>query len=229
MSDSSDSFVFGQNASFVENLYDEYLKNQDSVDTSWKKLFLSLNKDNDILHNEDADIKTIPKISQDQKRNISYNTRIKNCSIIKNTELSVKAATLINAFRLYGHKDSCLNPLSLNNINPSIELDYKNHGIKESELDQEVYVNGAFSKTQMSLRNLYECLLKTYSSRFAVEFTQIDNFQEREWLRTKIEDNVGVINHTNNKKLKIINSIIQIEMFEEYLNAKFPTAKRFSI
>ena len=229
MSDSSDSFVFGQNASFVENLYDKYLKNQDSVDTSWKKLFSSLNKDNDILHNENVDIKRIHETSQDQKRNISYNTRIKNCSIIKNTELSVKAATLINAFRLYGHKDSCLNPLSLNNINPSIELDYKNHGIKESELDQEVYVNGAFSKTQMSLRNLYECLLKTYSSRFAVEFTQIDSFQEREWLRTKIEDDVGLINYTNNKKLKIINSIIQIEMFEEYLNTKFPTAKRFSI
>lgn len=229
MSDSSDFFVFGQNAFFVEKLYNEYLRDQNSVDESWKTFFSSFTKDHDILYmNDDTNIKIASKVSEDKSERMFHSTKIQNVPT-KNTELSVKAAILINAFRLYGHKDSRLNPLFINNGPPSIELDYKSYGIKESELDQEVYVNGIFSSSTMRLKDLYQCLLKTYSSRFALEFAQIDSPQEREWLRTKIENDTGVINYANDKKLKIIDSIIQTEMFEEYLNTKFPTAKRFSI
>ena len=81
----------------------------------------------------------------------------------------------------------------------------------------------------MLLKTLYQNLVNTYSARFAIELTHMDNLQEKEWLRTEIENGVGVINFDKNKQAEILDSLVKVGMFEEYLHTKFPGAKRFSI
>ena len=47
MNNNSNSSFFSQNTLFIEELYNEYLKNSDSVDESWKEYFSELEENND--------------------------------------------------------------------------------------------------------------------------------------------------------------------------------------
>ncbi len=220
----SDEFSFcSQNASFIEELYNEYLKNQDSVDESWKKFFVELKED----ANDFKEFFAGPSWNKRKNKIVGYQEKV--APDVKTNDLSMKAGKLIDAFKLYGHKLVKLDPLNINNGDFPAELDYKTYGIKGDEMGQKVYVGGAFRKNEMRVEDLYQHLFSTYSSRFASEFTQIDNPQEKEWLRTKIENDVGIINFTKAKKYTIIDTLMKVEMFEEYLHTKFPGAKRFSI
>ena len=226
-----DSSFLSQNALFIEELYNEYLKNPNSVDESWRKYF-SESEEN---KNDFKDFFSGPSWRKRCNKIIGYQEEVnidvkkEKDSPSKISDVSLKIAKLIDAFRSYGHMAVKLDPLGLTNKNLPKELDYRNYGIKEEELEQQVYVDGAFGQQEMLLKTLYQNLVNTYSGRFAIEFIQIDNYEEREWLRTTIESDAGVIVFDKMKKKKILNSLIEVEMFEEYLHTKFPGAKRFSI
>ena len=230
MSDNSD--FFSQNAIFIEELYNKYLKEPDSVDDIWKKYFAGLKENVDDFNNYFSG----PSWKKRGNKIVGYQDKVKKDVKNSKTEsnnqfndLTVKAIQLIDAFRIYGHIAVKLDPLNLNNSVFPKELDYKNYGIKDEDLEQKIYLNGIFGQNEMQFKELYQHLLNTYSGRFAVEFSHIDNLQEREWLRTKIESDAGVINLSKDKKFKILDSIAKVEMFQEYLHTKFPSAKRFSI
>jgi len=232
MNNNSNSSFFSQNALFIEELYNEYLKNPDSVDESWRKYFSELEESNEDFKN----LFSGPSWKQKRNKIIGYQDKVKKdvksgkvSSSKQLTDLSVKVVKLIDAFRVYGHIAVKLDPLNLNNADFPKELDYKSYGIKEEDLEQTIYVDGIFGQNEIQFKELYQRLLNTYSGRFAVEFSHIEDSQEREWLRIKIENDIGVINFSNDKKFKILDSIAKVEMFQEFLHTKFPGAKRFSI
>lgn len=231
MNNNSNSSFFSQNALFIEELYNEYLKNPYSVDESWKEYFSELEENND-------DFKSFfsgPSWKKKGNKIIGYQDKASNnvkkekASPNNVNDLSLKIGKLIEVFRSYGHTAVKLDPLNLSDKSFPKELDYKNYGIKEEELEQQVYVGGAFGQNEMPLKKLYQNLINTYSGRFATEFVHMEDLQEREWLRTEIENDAGIVNLGKEKEFEILDSLVKIGMFEEYLHTKFPGAKRFSI
>ncbi|MFQ3306964.1 MAG: 2-oxoglutarate dehydrogenase E1 component [Candidatus Midichloriaceae bacterium] len=225
----SELFLFSQNATFLEELYEKYLENPQSVDDSWKEFFSDI-EDGNTSHSGPSWLKKKNKIIGDfSDEKIATNEKPKSAQSSENNLLSLKIVKLIDAFRLYGHMAVKLDPLNLDPQPFPKELDYKSYGITDSDMDKVVYVGGAFSHNEMTFRNLNKYLINTYSSRFAVEFFHMENLEEREWLRVKLENDAGVIDFNNDKKSDILLSLMKVEMFEEYLHIKFPGAKRFSI
>jgi len=231
MNNPYDSSFLSQNALFIEELYNEYLKNPNSVDESWRKYFSESEENNDDF----KDFFSGPSWRKRGNKIIGYQDKVdidvkkEKDTPSKISNISLKIAKLIDAFISYGHMAVKLDPLGLTNKNLPKELDYRNYGIKEEELEQQVYVDGAFGQQEMLLKTLYQNLVNTYSARFAIELAHMDNLQEKEWLRTEIENSVGVINFDKNKQAEILDSLVKVGMFEEYLHTKFPGAKRFSI
>ena len=231
-----DPLLSAQNAIFIEELYNKYIKNPESVDEAWRQYFAQIGENN----KDFAEYFSGPSWVKRQDKIVDYKEKgegsleakkgvPKASPAASDSHLSMKVAKLIDAFRAYGHTAVKLDPLQMQEVPLPKELDYKTYGILDEELDQIVYVGGVYGHDAIKLREIYSNLFSTYSGRFGVEFIQIDNYEEREWLRAKIESDVGVVVFDKEKKKKILSSLIEVEMFEEYLHTKFPGAKRFSI
>jgi 2-oxoglutarate dehydrogenase E1 component len=233
MTESSDTFLFAQNATFLEELYNKYLENHELVGDDWRDYFSQIKedtKDFQCFFSGPSWIKRKDKIigcndgvkKLDKKQKTSYLSSNQNA-------MSLHVSELIHAFRVYGHRGAKLDPLGLQSSILPKELDYKNYEITENELQQTRYVNGIFGHENMVLSELYQQLMDSYSGNFGIEFFHMESLEEREWLRSKIESKHYDHNLGKAKKTKILLNLMKVEMFEKYLNTKFPGAKRFSI
>ena len=67
---------------------------------------------------------------------------------------------------------------------------------------------------------------KVYTGSIGVEFEQIENVEGKNWLYNKLESEVTF---SSEDKKTILNDLVEVEGFEQYLHTKFPGAKRFSV
>ncbi|NBP58912.1 hypothetical protein EBU71_20675, partial [bacterium] len=97
------SFLFGSNSVFIEELYQKYLKDPNSVDPSWTKFFAT--------QGDITSLKTTAKIITDSKTEIPSNQDIPTSSSL--AENSLRAKFMIKAYREKGHYLANLDPLGL--------------------------------------------------------------------------------------------------------------------
>lgn len=63
----------------------------------------------------------------------------------------------------------------------------------------------------------------------AFEFTHVDNLEEKDWLRRKVETNSLKLNLQKPEKAKVYKRLTEVEEFEKFLHRTFVGQKRFSI
>lgn len=230
------SYLFGANAVFIEDMYRQYLEDPSAVDAAWRDYFKSFADEKAAVEQSLSGASWRPKqnaiIGVMSKEEIAAaklrasNNKVTNALDV---ELSVKAANLVNAFRTYGHTNVMLDPLGLVMPRYHSELDYKYHGIADSDLDKEVNVGAICSLGQATVRQVLQFFDSVYSGRVACEFMHIESHQEREWIQHKMENTAGLVYISDEEKRKALVDVLHAEMFESYLHTKFPGAKRFSI
>lgn len=229
------SYLFGSNAVFIEELYGLYSKNPESVDPEWRSFFSSLGDNaQDILtslngaswrpnHNRIIGFVDKKEIAQQKAKTPSV------AASAQDLGNAVKATNLINAYRTYGHMYVNLDPLGIVKPQYNAQLDFKTHGFSEEDLEQEVYIGGAFGVERAPLKDLYYVLNSTYSARIGAEFMHVENPEERSWFQRKLEATAGTVSITNEEKLTALQDVMEAEQFENYLHVKFPGTKRFSV
>ena len=103
-----DSYLFGNNAVFIEELYSQYLQNENDVDENWRNWFSEL-KDGDLT--PDHDHLSI----QAQMKSAVMNRKFASVAVDHDQhEHQVKQVAvlqLINAYRFKGHQKADLDPL----------------------------------------------------------------------------------------------------------------------
>ncbi len=217
------SFLFGSNSVFIEELYQKYLDNPNSVDQSWIEFFEG--------QNDVTQLKTTAKIiAQDQSSIIekaSYNAA--NSSLSEN---SLRAKFMIKAYRERGHYLANLDPLGLEikKTKEELKLNITDFGFVKDAISELVDVSGEFRGiTIITLSELVDILTKTYSGSVGVEFLHLDDVMQQEWLYSKLETINIVTTLSDDQKKEILKDLVEVEGFEQYLHVKFPGAKRFSI
>jgi len=229
------SYLFGSNAVFIEELYDQYSKDPSSVDPEWQSYFQSLNDTPDNIQkaasgaawkpNTKRIIGVLDKSEITKKTSNPANAPASSDDMLN----SIRAANLINAYRTYGHTNVNLDPLS---ITPAIyhkELDHKSHGFSDEDLEKDIFLGGTFGVENVQLKDLIHNLKAIFSSRIAAEFMHIESDEEREWIQRKLEHSGGTVSISKEEKIKALQDVTEAEMFESYLHTKFPGAKRFSV
>lgn len=222
----STDFLFNANSVFIEELYQKYLKDKNSVDASWIDFF---------EQNSDFDpIKTISRIidvKQDKINQVKDNKTESKDNHYQEKN-SLRAKFMIKAYREHGHLLANLDPLGLEKRKTHEELGmtYQSFGL-ENDLPQKISVSEDFSAlTQCTVSQLKDQLELVYANNIAAEISHIENMQEQNWLYQKLESNItSSVNIDSNEKRKILKDLVEIEGFEQYLHTKFPGAKRFSI
>lgn len=219
------SFLFGSNSVFIEELYQKYLKDPTSVDPSWAKFFAN---QSDITPLKTS-AQIITHITQDKAVISSNKIEPTSSSLAEN---SLRAKFMIKAYRERGHYLANLDPLALEvkKTKEELKLNLEDFGFNTSQLSELVDVSGEFDDLKIiTLNELVDVLNRTYSGSVAVEFSHVENSAAQEWLYNKLDSISTHINLSLEEKKAILQDLVEVEGFEQYLHVKFPGAKRFSV
>lgn len=209
------SFLFGSNAVFVEELYQRYLANPNSVDQSWQIFFKDIKGDTKFANKSTA--KIITEIEAPKAERVESSATINK----------FKAKALIEAYRKSAHYLVKLDPLNLEILKTKEELglQLENFGFTNDQLNDIINIDGEFLGLQScTLKELINYLDQVYATHIAIEFEQVENAQEKSWLFEQID----TIEIELPKQQQILQDLVEIEGFEQYIHVKFPGAKRFS-
>jgi 2-oxoglutarate dehydrogenase E1 component len=232
------SFLTKTNSAFLEQMYLNYINQDPDLPSSWKIYFDELGDELDLVANEIkgpswAPIKKNINIIKKKPKNGSSSSEVlKKTSSedrIQNNIDSIKAVELIRAYRLRGHLLAKLDPLGLKETEYLDELHPEYYGFKKSDYKREIFLNGVTNKKYSNISEILTFLNKTYCGPIGYEYMHISNYEERVWLRKRIEGNESEIQFTKNGKEAILNKLIQAEGFEKFLATKYVGTKRFGL
>lgn len=236
-SDESRSFLTGDNALYVANLYLTYLENPIAVGQEWRQYFASLgDKEKEVF--EDlmgpswarqeplTQIKPTPppilpkgEVSTEEVQGAILN--------------SIRAIMLIRAYRARGVLLADLDPLHLAKKENLPELDPASYGFTEKDYNTPIFIYDVLGFSYATLPQILEHLRKTYCGTIGIEFLHIQDPERKLWLQKRIEGQgeLGLAAPLQDIKLKkrILKQLTAAEAFEKFLHTKYPAAKRFGL
>jgi len=227
----STGHLSGSNAAYVEELYERYLVDSDSVPGEWKDFFQSLAAANDdagpdVSHAAiENQFKALGKVSryaqvQTSDRGVHSDHESKQVQVLH----------LISSYRVRGHQKADLDPLSLmyREKVPDLELDF--HGLAPSD-NATVFQTGSLyiSKDRAPLKEIVETLERIYCASIGYEFMHIVNLEEKQWIQQRIESNDGLPVFENEVKRHLLERLSAAEGLEKHLDSKYPGTKRFGL
>lgn len=217
----------GANQSYIEALYEDYLKNPASVEQSWRDIFDSLPKPTALAAPEQAHSSI-----RDYFKRLAREHSQAGIGVIdpKVSARLVKVLQWVNGHRNRGHLDANLDPLNLWERMPSPTLNYKHYGFTEADLDKEFDIGGyVYNRDKITLRELEFNLKNTYCGTLGFEFMHVNDLEARTWLQRKAENLLNKPLFNRDEQLTFLKELTAADGLERYLGAKFPGAKRFSL
>ena len=228
---SGNTFLFGGNAPYVEEMYENYLANPASIPESWREYFDALQYVPAVDGTNAKDVPHLPVINAFADRAKQGGTKVVMAST--DSEMGRKrtaAQQLIAAYRNVGQRWADLDPLKRTERPNIPDLDPAYYGF--SDADQETVFdtsNTFFGKKTMPLRELLNALRETYCGTLGAEFMYTSEQAEKRWWQEKLESIRSKPNFTAEKKKNILERLTAAEGLERYLHTKYVGQKRFSL
>ena len=223
--------LFGGNAPYVEEMYENYLANPGSVPDTWRQYFDALQHVPATDGSNAKDVPHQPVINAFAERAKAGGTKVVLASA--DAEMGRKRTSvqqLIAAYRNVGQRWADLDPLKRTE-RPSIpELDPAFYGFADA--DQETVFdtsNTFFGKDRMSLRELLNALRETYCGTLGAEFMYATDQTEKRWWQQKLESIRSKPSFNAEKKKHILGRLSAAEGLERFLHTKYVGQKRFSL
>ena len=142
----------------------------------------------------------------------------------------VGAARLIRYIRELGHLAARIDPLGSDPPgDPGLEL--VSHGVTQADLAAlpAHIIRGPIASQVRDAAEGVERLRQIYSGPIGYETDQIQNFEERAWIREAAESRRYFLNFDPERQRELLDRLTEVETFERFLHKTFPGQKRFSI
>ncbi|GAB3422144.1 2-oxoglutarate dehydrogenase E1 component [Massilia agilis] len=225
------SYLFGGNAPYVEELYEAYLNNPGSVPDNWRSYFDAMQHVPAVDGSSKPDVVHSSVIASFAER--AKHGPIRTVTAGADPELarkSVAVTQLIAAYRNLGLRWANLDPLQRTERPALPELDPSFYGFTEADLDTVFNIsNTYFGVENASLRDLLNMLRDTYCRSIGAEFMFVTDPTEKRWLQEKLESIRSTPTFTAEKKKHILERLTAAEGLERYLHTRYVGAKRFSL
>ncbi|MBS3895379.1 2-oxoglutarate dehydrogenase E1 component [Silanimonas sp.] len=215
------SQLSGGNAAFIEELYEQYLRDPASVDPKWKTYFDGFGGSADVPHSEAmARVQVAGMLAAK-----GLGGGIDEAAAKKQMAVS----KLVTAYRSRGHLGATLDPLGMAGTPdaPDLELDF--HGLSPADLDTEFPAITYFGPAKLKLKDLLGKLRTTYSGVIGAEFMHISDAHQRHWMQERLEKAAGQFGFSKEEKIRILERTTAAEGLERYLHTKYVGQKRFSL
>jgi 2-oxoglutarate dehydrogenase E1 component len=227
----ANSYLFGGNAPYVEELYEAYLNNPGSVPDNWRAYFDQMQHVPAVDGSSRPDVVHSSVIASFAER--AKQGPIRTVTATADAELGrkrVAVTQLIAAYRYLGSRWANLDPLQRQERPPLPELDPAFYGFTEADLDTVFNIsNTYFGKETAPLRDILNMLRDTYCRSIGAEFMYISDPTEKRWLQERLESIRSTPTFTGDKKKHILERLTAAEGLERYLHTKYVGAKRFSL
>ncbi|WP_341759951.1 2-oxoglutarate dehydrogenase E1 component [Candidatus Endowatersipora endosymbiont of Watersipora subatra] len=238
---STTSFLYGDNAVYLEKLYAQYKEDATLVDPQWREFFdklYNLTRDNvgsckssyeslSLGHLSSLDTCRSHKGVGKLKTNVHA---LGETSIQQATRDSIRAIMMVRAYRMRGHLHANLDPLGIAGKGEAYnELHPYFYGFTESDYNREIFLDHVLGMKFATISQMLKILKRTYCSTLGVEFMHISNPTEKAWIQERIEGPDKSIEFTKNGKLAILKKLVEAEGFEKFIDLKYKGTKRFGL
>ncbi|MGQ3054805.1 MAG: 2-oxoglutarate dehydrogenase E1 component [Roseateles sp.] len=227
----SNSYLFGGNAPYVEEMYEAYLDNPGSVPDNWRAYFDALQHVPAVDGSESRDVAHAPVVESFAQRAKANGFANKASSAdLAVARKQVHVQSLIAAYRFLGNRWAELDPLKRAERPKIPELDPAFYDLTESDMDISFSaVNSYFGGETMTLRQIVQALRETYCGSIGSEFMHGSDPGEKRWWQERLEKARGKPTFTADEKKHLLDRLTAAEGLERYLHTKYVGQKRFSL
>ncbi len=204
------SYVYNAHPSFIEQMYKEFQKSPENVDSGWRTFFEGF---------EFAGVGSDGEASSDGGV-LGGGNVTKEFGVL----------SLIHGFRTRGHLLANTNPIRKRKDRaPHLDLD--DYGLVDADMDTVFAAGKEIGLENGTLKQILDRLYLLYTGNIGIEYAHIENREKRTWLRSKIETmNLdGSYGLSLDKKKRILEKLNGAVMFEKFLHTKYVGQKRFSL
>jgi 2-oxoglutarate dehydrogenase E1 component len=219
------------NAAYIEDLYERYLADPDSVEQRWRDYFAGLGGGQDVAHGpliaELAQCAITPRAAAVAAATTAAATAGSGTAGAKQASVS----RLIQIYANRGHLVADIDPLGLmERPRPRVlNLDY--FGLSDADLDAEFYTASRNDAIQprLKLRDIIAQLKHIYCGTIGAEFAHVSDSTERLWLHDRFQVGRMREHYAADVRRNILWQLTMAEGLERYLATKYPAQKRFSL
>lgn len=224
------SHLAGGNAAYIEELFENYLRDPNAVPEAWRVYFDKLPRIKGV-NTEDVPHATIREHFLYLARNKSRAQPLVVSSVSSDHEKKqVKVLQLITSYRFRGHQHAKLDPLGLMQRSSVPELGLAFQGLSVADYDTIFQVGTYFiGQEEVPLRELHTSLQETYCASVGAEYMHIVNTEERRWIQQRLESVRCKPEYSPETKLHVLERLTAAEGLEKYLGTKYPGTKRFGL
>ena len=196
------SFLGAVHTNMVEIMYEQYIKNPESVNEEWRNFFTGFDFAKEVYSEEDEVPKTFKKEFQ--------------------------VINLIDAYRKSGHLFTKTNPVrERRKYSPT--LDVENFGLEESDMETIFQAGSQVGIGPSSLKEIITHLKQVYCQSIGVEYMYIRKPDQVEWIKNRLHKNSNTPTFSSQEKKQILRKLNQAVAFENFMHTKFVGQKRFSL
>ncbi|HEV7732426.1 MAG TPA: 2-oxoglutarate dehydrogenase E1 component [Candidatus Binatia bacterium] len=204
------------NKDYVEEQYRRWKADPSSVDESWTVFFAGFELALDGGGNGTAAAVTNGASAAHAER------------VVDDVAPVLGVYDLVHSYRELGHLQAYLNPLAPKPPQHQL-LSPSEFGFTEADLDRVVESGSFLGCTTCKLGDLVAQLQATYCGTIGVEYLHIPDRAQRSWLQERMEPMQNHPALTADDRIHLLDTVIWAEGFEQFLQIRYPTAKRFSL
>lgn len=221
----------GANAAIIEQLYEDYLDDPQSVSPSWRDYFKTLangaDRHEEIAHSPIVEsLKKQARVSPSRSMSVGGGTTASASA----NEKQAAVSRLIQVYALRGHQIADIDPLGMMVREEPRVLQFDFLGLDKADLDTEFFTGGlaGTGHDQMKLRDIITLLRSIYCGTTGAEFAHVSRSRERLWLREQFEARISKPLEVDEQKW-LLKQLTRAETLERYLHTRYVGQKRFSL
>jgi len=198
----------GANAEYIDQLYEAFLDDPDSVSPEWRSFFHGF---------EHAGADSLP--GRQPKLPASQ------------SEPPIGVERLIMAYRMQGNLHADIDPLGLMERRRSNELTPRYYGLDEAALRRPINVVSIDAEASRPLAEVIEILERVYCGPVTSEHMHISALDERRWIERRLESTLGRWSEqlSQQTRIDILRDLTAAEGLEQFLHRRYVGQKRFSL
>ena len=202
-------------AEYIEALYEQYQRDPSTLPEEWQHFFRG-------FEFGFARSETASEPEPDQTTLQSIEEATEGLLVLEGVQ------ALVQAYRQMGHFVARLDPLGYDRRSLPL-LDLAEFGLAEEDLDKTVGNGGFLGRTDGTLKGLLSKLKTTYCRSIGVEYMDIPDKEQRDWLQERIEPCLNNPNLSEEATRRVLARLIAAEEFEQFLHTRYVGQKRFSL
>ena len=204
------SFLNAAHTAYFADLYDQYLKNPDSVEPSWRAFFQGYDFG---AENYGMDGEIVEGVS---------------AQIPEQLQKEFQVVKLIDGYRNRGHLFTRTNPVrARRKYAPTLEIE--NFGLSKSDLSTTFSAGEIIGLGIATLQDIIDHLERIYCDSIGVEYMYIRKPEEIDWIQKKLNVNDNHSQFSADQKKNILRKLNEAVSFENFLHTKYVGQKRFSL